>query len=72
MSRVKDTVNFIHAWEHPDEVADEVEAELRFHVDDQPLSARLEAEQKAHLSSKLPGFEENGSPSTPADRSTVN
>ena len=32
MSRVKDTVNFIHAWQHPDEVADEVEAELRFHV----------------------------------------
>ena len=32
MSRVKDTVNFIHAWQHPDEIADEVEAELRFHV----------------------------------------
>lgn len=24
--------NFIHAWQHPDEIADEVEAELRFHV----------------------------------------
>ena len=32
MSRVKPTVNFIHAWRHPDEIADEVEAELRFHV----------------------------------------
>ena len=32
MARVKDTVNFIHAWQHPDEIADEVEAELRFHV----------------------------------------
>ena len=32
MSRVKATVNFIHAWQHPDEMADEVEAELRFHV----------------------------------------
>ena len=32
MSRVKDTVNFIHTWQHPEEIADEVEAELRFHV----------------------------------------
>ena len=32
MSRVKATVGFIHAWQHPDEIADEVEAELRFHV----------------------------------------
>ena len=32
MSRVKATVNFMHAWQHPDEIADEVEAELRFHV----------------------------------------
>jgi len=32
MSRVKATVNFIHAWQHPDEIADEVEEELRFHV----------------------------------------
>jgi len=32
MSRVKATVDFIHAWQRPDEIADEVEAELRFHV----------------------------------------
>ena len=32
MSRVKDTVNFFYAWQHPDEIADEVETELRFHV----------------------------------------
>jgi hypothetical protein len=32
MSRIKATVNFFHAWQHPDEVADEVEEELRFHV----------------------------------------
>jgi len=32
MSRVKATVDFIHAWQHADEIADEVEAELRFHV----------------------------------------
>ncbi len=32
MSRFKPTVNFIHAWRHPKEVADEVEAELRFHL----------------------------------------
>jgi len=32
MSRVKPTVDFVHAWQHPDEIADEVEAELRFHV----------------------------------------
>jgi len=32
VSRVKDSINFIHAWQHPDEIADEVEAELRFHV----------------------------------------
>ena len=32
MSRVKATANFIHAWQHPDEIADEVEAELCFHV----------------------------------------
>ena len=33
MSRVKPTVDFIHAWQRPDEIADEVEAELRFHVE---------------------------------------
>ena len=32
MSRVKATVDFIHAWQRPDEIADEVEAELSFHV----------------------------------------
>ena len=32
MSRVKPAVNFIHAWRHPDEVENEVEEELRFHV----------------------------------------
>ena len=32
MSRVKATVNFINAWQHADEIADEVEAELRFHL----------------------------------------
>src|SRR6185503_11531678 len=32
MSRVKATLNFIHAWQHADEIEDEVEAELRFHV----------------------------------------
>ena len=33
MSRVKATVSFIHAWQHPDQIADEVESELRFHVE---------------------------------------
>jgi hypothetical protein len=32
MSRVQATADFLHAWQHPDEIADEVEAELRFHV----------------------------------------
>jgi hypothetical protein len=32
MSRVKATADFLHAWQHPDEIADEIEAELRFHV----------------------------------------
>lgn len=32
MSRVKATADFLHAWQHPDEIADEVEAELRFHM----------------------------------------
>lgn len=51
MSRVKDTVNFIHAWQHPDEIADEVEAELRFHVQ-MRTSANIEAgmtQEEAHL-----------------------
>jgi hypothetical protein len=32
MSWVKATFSFIHAWRHPDEIAREVEAELRFHI----------------------------------------
>ena len=32
MSRAKATADFFHAWQHPDQIADEVEAELRFHV----------------------------------------
>lgn len=33
MSRIKATVRFLHAWRHPDEIAREVEAELRFHIE---------------------------------------
>src|SRR5436190_11232355 len=33
MSWVKVTINFIHARRHPDELAREVEAELRFHIE---------------------------------------
>lgn len=33
MSRVKATASFIHAWQHPDQIADEVESELRVHVE---------------------------------------
>jgi hypothetical protein len=47
MSRVKDTVNFIHAWQHPDEIADEVEAELRFHVQ-MRTSANIEKGMAPH------------------------
>jgi hypothetical protein len=32
MSWIKATVRFLHAWRHPDEIAREVEAELRFHI----------------------------------------
>lgn len=32
MSRVKATVRFLHAWQHADDIADEVEEELRFHL----------------------------------------
>jgi hypothetical protein len=32
MSWVKATIRFLHAWRHPDEIAREVEAELRFHI----------------------------------------
>ena len=33
MSRIKATVRFLHAWRHADEIAREVEAELRFHIE---------------------------------------
>ncbi len=33
MSRIKATVRFFHAWRHPDQIAREVEAELRFHIE---------------------------------------
>lgn len=33
MSRVKAIVKFVHAWQHPGQIADEVESELRFHVE---------------------------------------
>jgi hypothetical protein len=33
MSWIKATVRFLHAWQHPDEIASEVEAELRFHIE---------------------------------------
>ncbi|HET6890976.1 MAG TPA: permease prefix domain 1-containing protein [Pyrinomonadaceae bacterium] len=33
MSRIKATVRFLHAWRHPDEIAREVEAELRSHIE---------------------------------------
>src|SRR6185295_14103553 len=47
MSRVKATVDFIHAWQHPDEIADEVEAELRFHVQ-MRTNANIEAGMSPH------------------------
>jgi hypothetical protein len=55
MSRVKATVDFIHAWQHRDEIEDEVETELRLHVQMRTLAnieegmspdeAKLAAEQ---------------------------
>ena len=33
MSWVKATVRFLRAWRHPDEIAREVESELRFHIE---------------------------------------
>ena len=33
MSRIKSTLRFLHARRHPDEVAREVETELRFHIE---------------------------------------
>ena len=32
MSRIKATVRFLHAWQCPDQIAREVEEELRFHI----------------------------------------
>ena len=32
MSRIKATIQFFQAWRHPDEIARDVEAELRFHI----------------------------------------
>jgi hypothetical protein len=47
MSRVKTTVNALHAWQHPDEIADEVEEELRFHLQ-MRTSANIEAGMAPH------------------------
>ena len=33
MSRIKATIRFLHAWRHPDQIAREVEGELRFHIE---------------------------------------
>jgi hypothetical protein len=33
MFRIKDTVRVLHAWRHPDQIAREVETELRFHIE---------------------------------------
>ncbi|HTG95464.1 MAG TPA: permease prefix domain 1-containing protein [Pyrinomonadaceae bacterium] len=33
MSWIQATIRFLHAWRHPDEIAREVEAELRFHIE---------------------------------------
>ena len=33
MSWIKAAVRFLHAWRHPDEIAREVDAELRFHIE---------------------------------------
>ena len=33
MFRVKATVRFLRAWRHPDEIARDVETELRFHIE---------------------------------------
>ena len=33
MSWIKATIRFLYAWRHPDEIAREVESELRFHIE---------------------------------------
>jgi len=51
MSRFKPTVDFIHARQHPDEIAEEIEAELRFHLQ-MRTSANIEkgmTQDQAHL-----------------------
>ena len=47
MARVKATVDFIHTWQHSDEIADDVEAELRFHVQ-MRTSANIEKGMAPH------------------------
>jgi hypothetical protein len=54
MSRVKATVRFLHAWQHPDEIAYEVEEELRFHLQ-MRTQANIEegmASDEAHLAAR--------------------
>jgi hypothetical protein len=55
MSWTKATVRFLHAWQHPDEIEREVDAELRFHIEKRtraniesgmrPTEAQLAAQQ---------------------------
>ena len=33
MSRIKATIRFLRAWRHPDQIAREVDSELRFHIE---------------------------------------
>jgi hypothetical protein len=33
MSRIKATIRFLQAWRHPDQIAREVDSELRFHIE---------------------------------------
>ena len=47
MSWIKPTVRFLHAWRHPDEIASEVEAELRFHIE-MRTRANIEVGMKPH------------------------
>ena len=45
MSRIKATVRFLYAWRHPEEIAREVEEELRFHIQ-MRTAANLESGMK--------------------------
>ena len=47
MSRIKAAVRFLHAWRHPDEIASEVETELRFHIE-MRTRANIEAGMRPH------------------------